>query len=87
VAEPVIVIKITIEFHRRSGQPLRSDFETGSAFNWEQAMAKTGDEKPDDKAIQKRIKEVNEVSKKLAECNKNLKNAAELVKDLDKLAR
>jgi hypothetical protein len=54
---------------------------------WEQAMAKTTDEKPDPKEIEKRIKEVNKVSEQLNKCKQQLKNATELVKDLDKLAR
>jgi hypothetical protein len=45
------------------------------------------DKRPDDKTIQKRIKDVGEVSKKLSECSKQLKTATEHVKELDKLLK
>ena len=50
-------------------------------------MGKNADERPDEKAIQKRIKEVAEVSKKLSECSKQLKTVTEHVKELGKLLK
>ncbi len=50
-------------------------------------MAQKTDDQPDPKAVEKRIKEVNDVAKRLQECQKQLKDATQAVKELEKLAK
>lgn len=49
-------------------------------------MAQKGDEQPDPKAVQQRVKEVDDVMRRLAEGKKLLDEATKSVKDLEKQA-
>jgi hypothetical protein len=50
-------------------------------------MVQKTDGRPDPKAVEKRIKDVSDVSKRLESCKKPLEEAMKAVKELEKLVK